>query len=43
MEKALELDPNRIETLKGLEGIYISLNEFEKSNAIRARLEALGK
>lgn len=43
MEKALELDPNRIETLRGLEGIYISLNEFEKSNAIRARLEALGK
>lgn len=43
MEKALELDPNRIETLRGLEGIYISLNEFEKSNAIRARLDALGK
>jgi len=43
MEKALELDPNRIETLKGLEGIYISLNEFEKSNAIRARLEVLEK
>lgn len=43
MEKALELDPNRVETLKGLEGIYISLNEFEKSNAIRARLDALDK
>lgn len=43
MEKALALDPNRIETLRGLEGIYISLNEFEKSNAIRARLDALGK
>lgn len=43
MEKALELDPNRIETLRGLEGIYISLNEFEKSNAIRARLDALDK
>jgi tetratricopeptide (TPR) repeat protein len=43
MEKALALDPNRVETLRGLEGIYISLNEFEKSNAIRARLDALGK
>ncbi len=43
MEKALALDPDRIETLRGLEGIYISLNEFEKSNAIRARLDALGK
>lgn len=43
MEKALELDPNRVETLRGLEGIYISLNDFEKSNAIRARLDALGK
>lgn len=43
MEKALELDPNRIETLRGLEGIYLSLNEFEKLNAIKARLDALGK
>lgn len=43
MEKALELEPNRVETLRGLEGIYISLNDFEKSNAIRAKLEALGK
>jgi tetratricopeptide (TPR) repeat protein len=43
MEKALELDPNRVETLRGLEGIYISLNDFEKSNAIRAKLDALGK
>ncbi|MFN7013031.1 MAG: tetratricopeptide repeat protein [Bacteroidia bacterium] len=43
MEKALALDPNRVETLRGLEGIYISLNEFEKSNAIRARLDALDK
>lgn len=43
MEKALELDPNRVQTLLGLEGIYISLNEFEKSNAIRARLDAIGK
>ncbi len=43
MEKALELDPDRVETLKGLEGIYISLNEFEKSSAIKARLDAIGK
>jgi tetratricopeptide (TPR) repeat protein len=41
MEKAYSLNPQKKETLKGLEGIYFSLNEFEKSNEIKARLESL--
>lgn len=43
MEKALELQPNRVDALRGLQGIYLSLNEFDKYNAISARLEELGK
>ncbi|HET6244415.1 MAG: hypothetical protein H0V01_15340 [Bacteroidetes bacterium] len=41
MEKAYKLDPQKKETLKGLEGIYFSLHEIEKSNEIKARLEKL--
>lgn len=41
MEKAYQLDPNKRETLEGLTGIYFSLNEFEKSNEFKARLEEI--
>lgn len=41
MEKAYKLDPEKKETLKGLEGIYFSLHEIEKSNEIKAKLEKL--
>lgn len=43
MEKAYELDPNRKETLQGLSGIYFSLNDFEKSNAFKQKLEKIEK
>lgn len=39
MEKAYMLDPNRKETLYGLSGIYFSLNEIEKSNEFKQKLE----
>ncbi len=41
MEKAYKLDPYKKETLKGLEGIYFSLHEIDKSNEIKAELEKL--
>lgn len=43
MEKAYELDPRRRETLLGLSGIYFSLNEFEKSNMYKQKLEEIEK
>jgi hypothetical protein len=43
MEKAYELDPKRRETLLGLSGIYFSLNEFEKSNMYKLKLEEIEK
>jgi tetratricopeptide (TPR) repeat protein len=43
MEKAYELDPKRRETLLGLSGIYFSLNEFEKSNMYKQKLEEIEK
>lgn len=43
MEKAYELDPKRRETLLGLSGIYFSLNEFEKSNLYKQKLEEIEK
>lgn len=43
MQKAYELDPNKRETLEGLTGIYFSLNEFEKSNEFKLRLEEIKK
>lgn len=41
MEKAYMLDPNRKETLYGLSGIYFSLNEIEKSNEFKQKLEEI--
>ena len=43
MEKAYQLNPNKKETLKGLEGIYFSLHEVEKVKAVKAKLEELEK
>jgi hypothetical protein len=43
MEKAYSLDPHRKETLLGLSGIYFSLNEFEKSNMFKLKLEEIEK
>lgn len=43
MEKAYSLDPNKKETLLGLSGIYFSLNEKEKSNEFKQKLEQIGK
>lgn len=43
MEKAYTLDPNRIETLQGLSGIWFSLNELEKSNMYRKKLQDIEK
>lgn len=42
MEKAYSLDPNKKETLLGLSGIYFSLNEKEKSNEFKQKLEQIG-
>lgn len=41
MKKAYELKPKRKETLIGLSGIYLSLNENEKSKTYREKLEKL--
>lgn len=41
MEKAYTLDPNNVSTLEGLSGIYFSLNEFEKHNQYREKLEEI--
>jgi tetratricopeptide (TPR) repeat protein len=41
MEKAYSLDPNRPETLLGLSGIYFSLNEKEKSDMFKQKLEEI--
>ena len=41
MLKAYELDPNRKATLQGLTGIYYGLNNIEKSEEFKAKLEAL--
>ncbi len=43
MEKAYSLDPNKRETLLGLSGIYFSLNEKEKSNEFKQKLEQIEK
>ena len=43
MEKAYSLDPNRRETLLGLSGIYFSLNEKEKSDMFKQKLEEINK
>ncbi|MEO6903236.1 MAG: hypothetical protein ABI315_08790 [Bacteroidia bacterium] len=41
LEKAYALDPKRKETLYGLSGIYYSLNEMDKSNLFKQRLEEM--
>lgn len=41
MEKGYKLYPTRKETLIGLQGIYFSLNEFDKSNKIKEELDKL--
>ena len=43
MEKAYTLNPKDKRTLTGLAGIYFSLNEFEKSNEMKAKIESLDK
>ena len=43
MEKAYELDPKKKETIRGLAGIYFSLNDFEKSNDFKRKLEDMEK
>jgi hypothetical protein len=41
MVRANRLYPGRKETLIGLQGIYFSLNDFEKSNAMKMELDKL--
>ena len=41
MLKAYELEPNRKATLQGLTGIYYGLNNIEKSEEFKQKLEAL--
>jgi len=43
MLKAESLDPRKIETLEGLSGIYFALNEPEKSNAYKEKVNQLKK
>jgi tetratricopeptide (TPR) repeat protein len=43
MEKAYSLDPKRVDALEGLSGIYFGLNEPEKSNIYRQRLQDIKK
>ncbi len=42
MEKANEIEPKRRETLLGLSGIYFSLNEKEKSDLYKQKLQEIG-
>lgn len=41
MKKAYELNPKRRETLIGLQGIYFSLNDIEKSESFKKELETI--
>ncbi len=41
MKKAYDLNPNKEETLIGLQGIYYSMNDMEKSEAYKKELEEL--
>jgi TPR repeat protein len=41
MKKAHDLNPNRRETLTGLQGIYFSMNDAEKSELFKKKIEAL--
>ncbi len=42
MEKANEIEPKRRETLLGLSGIYFSLNEKDKSELYKQKLQEIG-
>ncbi|MDC0005024.1 tetratricopeptide repeat protein, partial [bacterium] len=41
MKKAYDLDPRRRETLIGLEGIYFSMNDDEKSELFKKKIQEL--
>jgi hypothetical protein len=41
MERAYDLDPNNLAVLEGLSGIYFSLNDYNKSNQFKEKLEEL--
>ncbi len=41
MKKAYDLNPNRKETLIGLQGIYYSLNDTDKSESFKKKLEKI--
>lgn len=41
MKRAYDLNPNKEETLIGLQGIYYSMNDMEKSEAYKKELEEL--
>lgn len=41
MKKAYDLNPKRRETIEGLQGIYISLNDFQQSQIYKKQLESL--
>jgi tetratricopeptide (TPR) repeat protein len=41
MKRAYDLNPNKEETLVGLQGIYIGMNDREKSDAYKLELEKL--
>lgn len=41
MKKAHDLNPKRRETLTGLQGIYFSMNDAEKSDLFKKKIEAL--
>ena len=43
MQHAIDLDPNNINTLTGLAGIYYSLNEFDKSKELKLKIEEIKK
>ena len=43
MEKAYKIEPNRREVLYGLYSIYYSLNEIEKSNEFKRKLDEIEK
>ncbi|MCH8902852.1 MAG: hypothetical protein IIA45_02935 [Bacteroidetes bacterium] len=41
MELAITAEPDNVNTLEGLAGIYYSLNEFDKSNEYKSKIEQI--
>ncbi|MDE5736033.1 MAG: tetratricopeptide repeat protein, partial [Bacteroidales bacterium] len=41
LEKIVEAQPNNVDALNTLRGIYIQLNQMDKANEIKARVDAL--